>query len=135
LLEPDDLEKYIQTSPTIPNFSFIARGSGQHHPGDLFLTNAFDSVLARLRERFDYIIVDSSPIFAADDSATVAPKMDGTLFVVRSRFSRSNIVKEALELLYQRQATVLGLVLNRTDASGRSYHYYKYSEYHTTEST
>lgn len=135
LLQPDELDKFIQTSDEIPNFSFIARGSGQRSPGDLFLSQALDDVLAKARERFDYVIIDSSPIFAADDSTTLAPKMDGTLFVVRSRFSRSNIVKEALELLYQRQATVLGLILNRTDASGRSYHYYKYSEYHTTETT
>ena len=72
-------------------------------------------------------------MFAADDATTLAPKVDGTLFVVRSRFSRSSIVKEALELLYQRQATVLGLILNRTNANERSYHYYKYSEYHPTD--
>jgi capsular exopolysaccharide synthesis family protein len=134
LLQPDDIDKYIQVSP-MPNLSFIGRGGGQQNPGDLFLSNAFDIVLAKLRERFDYIIIDSSPVFAADDSTTLAPKMDGTLFVVRSHFSRSNIVKEALELLYQRQATVLGLILNRMDTSGRSYHYYTYSEYHSSTET
>lgn len=128
------LDKFIQASP-MANLSFIARGSGQRNPGDLFLSNAFDAILARLRTQYDYIVIDSSPVFAADDSTTLAPKADGTLFVVRSRFSRSGIVKEALDLLYQRQATVLGLILNRTDASDRSYHYYKYSEYHTSDET
>jgi polysaccharide biosynthesis transport protein len=134
LLEPNNIDKFIQET-AMPNLWFIARGSGPRNPGDLFLNNAIDGILAVLRERFDYIIVDSSPVFAADDSTTLAPKMDGTLFVVRSHFSRSNMVKEALELLYQRQATVLGLILNRTDATGRSYHYYKYSEYHSTTET
>ena len=134
LLDPGNMDKYIQETP-MANLWFIARGGGQRNPGDLFLSNTFDRVLAALRERFDYIIVDSPPVFAADDSTTLAPKMDGTLFVVRSHFSRSNVVKEALELLYQRQATVLGLILNRTDATGRSYHYYKYSEYHSTTET
>jgi succinoglycan biosynthesis transport protein ExoP len=134
LIQPEDLDKSIQTS-FLPNLSFIARGSSQQNPGDLFLSNHFDQILARLRERFDYIIVDSSPVFAADDSTTLAPKMDGVLFVVRSHFSRSNVVKEALELLYQRQATILGLILNRADASTRSYHYYKYSEYHSSTET
>ncbi len=134
LLDPNNLDKFIQET-AMPNLSFIARGSGPRNPGDLFLNNAIDRILAVLRERFDYIIIDSSPVFAADDATTLAPKMDGTLFVVRSHFSRSNMVKEALELLYQRQATVLGLILNRTDATGRSYHYYKYSEYHSTTET
>ena len=132
--EVENLDKFIQPS-NIPNLSIIARGSGQQNPGDLFLKDAFDSMLARLREQYDYVILDSSPVFAADDSTTLAPKMDGTLFVVRNRFSRSNVVKEALELLYQRQAIVLGLILNRMDASGRSYHYYKYSEYHSSTET
>ena len=34
--------------------------------------------------------------FAADDATTLAPKVDGTLFVVRSRFSRAGPVREAL---------------------------------------
>ncbi len=132
LLQPGDPGKYIQTT-SMPNLWFMARGSGQRNPGDLFLSNAFDQILSALREQFDYVIIDSSPVFAADDATTLAPKVDGALFVVRSRFSRSSIVKEALELLYQRQATVLGLILNRTNASDRSYHYYKYSEYHSTD--
>ncbi len=129
LLQPGDLDKIIQSSP-MPNLSFLARGSGQRNPGDLFVSRAFDSILAKVREQYDYVIIDTSPVFAADDATTLAPKADGTLFVVRSRFSRSGIVKEALDLLYQRQAAVLGLILNRTDANDRSYHYYKYSEYH-----
>lgn len=127
-------EQFIQ-STFMPNLWFIPRGTGQRNPGDLFLTNAFDEILARFREQFDYVIIDSSPVFAADDSTTLAPKVDGTLFVVRSHFSRSSIVREALESLYQRRATVLGLILNRTNASDRSYHYYKYSEYHSSKTT
>ena len=134
LIERGDWEKYVQPT-AMPNLSFIARGTGQRNPGDLFLSNAFGDLIAKLRERYDYVIIDSSPVFAADDSTTLAPKVDGTLFVVRSQFSRSSMVKEALELLYQRQATVLGLILNRMDATNRSYHYYKYSEYHTPDET
>jgi len=40
-------------------------------------------------------------------------------------------VKEALDLLYQRQARVLGLVFNRAKSSSRKDHYYNYAEYHT----
>jgi capsular exopolysaccharide synthesis family protein len=126
-----DLEGAIQASQT-PKLSFIARGSLQRNPGDLFLSGGFDNLLVQLRQRFDYVLIDSSPVFAADDATTLAPKMDGTLLVVRSRYSRGNIVKQALDLLYQRQATILGVVLNRTDATDRSYHYYKYAEYYTT---
>ena len=131
LQRPDEPEKFIQATD-LPNFMFLARGRISHNPGDLFLSPAFDQLLARLREQYDYIIMDSSPVFAADDSSTLAPKMDGTLFVVRSRFSNGRAVREALDLLFQRQARVLGLILNRSDATARTYHAYKYAEYYST---
>jgi succinoglycan biosynthesis transport protein ExoP len=129
LLEPHNLDQFIQTT-SVPNLSFIPRGASRRNPGDLFLNPAFINNLAQMRERYDYVIVDSCPVFAADDSTTLAPKMDGVLFVVRSNFSRAAMVREALELLQQRQANILGLILNRTNSNDRSYYYYKYSEYH-----
>ena len=96
----------------------------------MFLTSALDQILARLREQFDYVIIDSSPVFASDDATTLAPKVDGTLFVVRSGFSSASQVGQALALLNQRQARVLGLIVNRANSSARAYNYYKYADYH-----
>ena len=50
--------------------------------------------------------------------------------MVRSRFSRAGPVREALGLLYQRNARVLGVIFNQADASARANYYYKYSEYY-----
>ncbi len=131
LQQPQDPAPFIQATD-LENFLFLPRGGISRNPGDLFLNSAFDGLLGKLREQYDYIIVDSSPVFAADDAATLAPKMDGTLFIVRSRFSNARVVREALDVLFQRQARVLGLVLNRSDATARSYYAYKYAEYYTT---
>lgn len=134
LRQPGDLEKIIQRD-SVPNLAFIARGSHLSNPGDVFLEAAFDQVLSRLREQFDYVVIDSSPIFAADDATTLAPKVDGTLLVIRSRFSRAGQVREALELLYQRQAKVLGLVFNRADSRASTYYYYKHADYYPSAKT
>ncbi len=124
-----DADKALQTN-SIPNLWFIASGTRPRNPGDLFLGADLDLLLRRWRTQFDYVLFDSSPIFAADDATTLAPKVDGTLLVVRSRFSTARQVRAALEMLQQRQATVLGVVFNRADASARSYGYYKYSKYY-----
>jgi capsular exopolysaccharide synthesis family protein len=131
LQDPKRLESVVQAD-SIPNFAFLSRGEAPGNSGDLFIGRSFDELLARFRERFDFVIIDSCPVFAADDATTLAPKVDATLFVVRSRFSRARPVREALELLFQRQARVLGLVFNRADASARSYYYYKYADYEKT---
>jgi succinoglycan biosynthesis transport protein ExoP len=129
LRQPGDLEKVIQKDSLL-NFSFISSGTVSSNSGDLFIGPAFDELLTQLRQQFDYVLIDSSPVFAADDATTLAPRVDGTLFVVRSRFSGARPVREALDLLYQRQAKVLGVVFNQADASARSYYYYKYADYH-----
>ena len=122
-------EKVIQTDP-LSNFDFISRGKCSRNPGDLFLGSNLDEVLARWRRDYDYVVIDSSPLFAADDASCLAPKVDGTLFVVRSNHSSARAVREALELLAQRQAKVIGVIFNGVNTSARSYHYYKYADYH-----
>jgi capsular exopolysaccharide synthesis family protein len=125
------LEDALQTNSR-PNLSFLARGSNIKNPGDAFLGPELDRTLALWRAQFDFVVIDSCPVFAADDASTLAPKVDGTLFVVRRRFSRARVVREALELLSQRQARILGVVFNRADASARSYYYYKHADYYAS---
>ncbi len=127
--QPDDLEKIIQRD-TLPNLDFIACGNHIGNPGDALLGPAMNQILARLRHEYDYVLIDTCPVFAADDATTLAPKVDGTLFVVRSEFSSARAVQEALEQLSQRQAKVIGLIFNRANASARTYYYSKYAEYH-----
>jgi capsular exopolysaccharide synthesis family protein len=129
ICEPDK----VMQQDSLPNLTFISCG-GRYvgNPGDLFLGSGLDQILARWRQEFDYVLIDSSPLFAADDASCLAPKVDGTLFVVRSRHSSARAAREALELLAQRQARVLGVIFNGADTSGRSYYYYKYADYYPT---
>ena len=121
----------VMQKDSLPNLTFIACGEiHSGNPGDLFLAAGLDQLLARWRSEFDYVVMDSSPLFAADDVSCLAPKVDGTLFVVRSRLSSARAAREALEMLAKRQATVLGVIFNGADTAARSYYYYKYADYH-----
>ena len=123
-------EQVMQKDPQL-NLTFIGCGEiNSGNPGDLFLTSGLDQILAHWRQDFDYVLIDSSPLFAADDASCLAPKVDGTLFVVRNQRSGARAAREALDLLAQRQARVLGVVFNGANTTSRSYYYYKYSEYH-----
>ena len=61
--------------------------------------------------------------------------MDGTLFVVRRGHSSARAVSEALDLLAQRQARVLGVIFNGADASARNYYYDKQADYNKSAKT
>jgi succinoglycan biosynthesis transport protein ExoP len=133
--EEEQAVQETRTTNLMPNLSFIPRGGDICNPGDLLLSPAFDQVIGRLRKQFDYVLIDTCPVFAADDATTMASRVDGTLLVVRRRYSRSRQVREALDVLYERQAKVLGLIFNRSDARARSYYYYTHTDYHTPVST
>jgi capsular exopolysaccharide synthesis family protein len=118
-------------APTgLPNLSFIPSGEPSTDSSELFLSGDFDQLLQEVHRQFDHVIIDSAPVFAADDATSLAPKMDGVLFVVRGSFTRAALARQALELLYQRQAKVLGLVFNRANSRAGSYYYYKYADYY-----
>jgi succinoglycan biosynthesis transport protein ExoP len=129
LQHPEDFNKILQSNCT-PNLWFISRGWTVSRPGDLFVGAALENLLARLRKEFDSVVIDTSPVFAADDVTTLAPRADGTLFVVRTGVSRSSVVAEALAVLSRRQVNLLGIVVNGARSNSKSYNYYKCTEYY-----
>ncbi len=129
LQNPESFDKILQSNCT-PNLWFISRGWAVSRPGDLFVGPEIEILLARVRKEFDFVVIDSSPVFAADDVTTLAPRADGTLFVVRNGLSRSSVVSEALEVLSRRQVKLLGIVVNGARSSSKSYNYYKCEEYY-----
>ncbi|MDQ6624308.1 MAG: hypothetical protein M3Y86_12605, partial [Verrucomicrobiota bacterium] len=73
-----------------------------------------------------------SPVLAADDTTSLAPKIDATIVVVRLSYTSARLSKKSLELLYNRQVNVPGVILNYVDTSLPEYYYYQYSEYYNT---
>jgi capsular exopolysaccharide synthesis family protein len=115
-----------------PSLALLPRGKTLGQPSEHLLRESTDLLLKELYNHFDYIIIDSSPILAADDTTSLAPKMDATLFVVRLSYTSARLTRKSLELLYNRQVNVAGVILNYVDTSLPEYYYYQYSEYYNT---
>lgn len=113
-----------------PNLFLLPRGKTLGQPSEHLLRESTDQLLRELYHHFDYIIIDSSPVLAADDSTSLAPKIDATLFVVRLSYTSARLARKSLELLYHRQVNVPGVILNYVDTSLPEYYYYQYSEYY-----
>ena len=114
----------------VPNLSVIPRGNYPTNPGELLLGGA-DALIKELYQHFDFILFDSAPVLAADDTASLAPKVDGTLFVIRAGYTSARLGRTALDLLYQRQVNVMGIVFNSVETNSREYYYFKYPEYYS----
>jgi capsular exopolysaccharide synthesis family protein len=113
-----------------PNLFIIPRGHTFSQPSEHLLRDSTDALLKEIYQAYDYIIIDSSPVLAADDTTSLAPKIDATLFVVRLGYTSARLIRKSLELLYNRQVNVPGVILNFVDTSLPEYYYYQYSEYY-----
>ena len=115
-----------------PNLFLLPRGKTLGQPSEHLLRESTDVLLREMYNHYDYIIIDSSPVLAADDSTSLAPKIDATLFVIRLSYTSARLTRKSLELLYNRQVNVPGVILNYVDTSLPEYYYYQYSEYYNT---
>jgi capsular exopolysaccharide synthesis family protein len=116
----------------INNLHILPRGKPLAHPSEHFLSKIADQFLQETYSQFDYVIFDSAPVMAADDALSIAPKIDGTIFVLRFSASSARLSRKALDLLIQRQVNLLGVVCNDVKLSESDYgygYYYQYSEH------
>lgn len=123
------LKKTIRDT-SVENLSFLPRGQGTLHANDLLLGKQTDALIKKVYAEYDYIVFDSAPVLAADDTSNLAPKVDGTIFVVRASFTQARLARRTLELLADRQVNILGLIFNYAETSAADYPYYRYEEYH-----
>ncbi len=116
-----------------PSLFILPRGRILSQPSEHLLRESTDTLLREMYPNFDYILIDSSPVLAADDTTSLAPKIDATIFVVRLGYTSARLTRKGLELLYDRQVNVPGVILNFVDTSLPEYYYYQYSECLTGE--
>jgi capsular exopolysaccharide synthesis family protein len=115
-----------------PNLLLLPRGAICHQSSELFIRAATREFFDEAAEPYDFVIVDSPPVMAADDVTSLAPHMDAVLLVVRAEHTSARVARAALVLLYQRQVRILGLVFNAVRASSADYYCYKYKDYYAS---
>ena len=115
----------------VDKLKLLARGASEKNATEFFFTTDMESFVNQASTEFDFVIVDTPPVMAADDAASLAPRMDGVLFVVRAEATSARVARAAINLLRQRKARVLGLVLNSVRAGANDYHdYARYKDYY-----
>jgi succinoglycan biosynthesis transport protein ExoP len=110
----------------LENLHLLPAGVARRNPGELVLSPGWNDLMAAIYPQFDYVLIDSPPLLATDDAASLAPKADGVLMIVRSAFTSARMARRGVDLLMQRRAHVLGLVFNRAAILGNGYHQYEH---------
>lgn len=93
---------------------------------ELLLRFALEECIQELQQRFDYVIIDTPPVLAVDDSITLAARVNWTMFVVRLNYTRPALALRALDELSTRRIKVSGVVVNGAPVGETASNYYNY---------
>ncbi len=107
----------------IPSLKLVSSGPPPPDQAELLSSRRLAEFLERMRQQFDYVLVDTPPVGRASDSAVLAANADGVLLVLDPQHTRKRSLRQALHLLEGVGANILGTVMNNYEASGddRSY--------------
>ena len=134
-LSVDDI---IKMSP-IPNLSIVTSGYIPPNPSEIIASNRMDKLIADLKEKYDYVLLDAPPVIAVTDALILAKKVDMMLLVVKISQTEKDIVKRTKELMSNIGASFAGAIANGIEAHkyyhGYSYYYYYYSNYYYYDET
>ena len=129
LADADDIKSVIFTTD-VSKFSVMFSGARSINSSELLGSNTFKRTIEKLREDFDYIIVDSAPLGQVVDTAVIAPVVDGVLMVIdatQNSYKAERRIKKQIELA---GGKVLGAILNRVDYGSKSFYGKSYGKYY-----
>jgi succinoglycan biosynthesis transport protein ExoP len=110
----------------VPNLYVLTAGRIPPNPAELLGSRAFKELLASIRERFDWIVIDTPPVMAVTDPNIVASLTDGVVFVIGAEMTSYRIARRALQQLEHAHAAFAGAVLNNVQIQRHAYYYSQY---------
>ena len=121
-----DLHRAIKPT-SVANLSVMNCGSIPPSPTELIGSKKMRETLDRLKENYDFLVIDSPPVMPVSDAVVLSSLADGMIFVVEAQRTPKHLVRTAIAQLGSNQSKILGIVLNRVDIRGPEYReYYHY---------
>jgi capsular exopolysaccharide synthesis family protein len=120
-----DVDEVIYTDYS-PRLHLLPAGQLQMHPHELLGETSFREILARLKARYRYIIIDTPPILSASEALVFATHADASILCTRRGYSRVRQTREAYNRLVQADANPIGVVINGVPVSRYAYAYGQY---------
>ena len=118
----------VPASETV-RFDVLPVGTIPPNPTELLSGERLQALLADLRTRYDYVLVDCPPIELVADTHILAKYADRTVFVVRAGLLERSMLGELQNIYAEQKFPNMAVILNGTEGGG-SYRYgYRYG-YH-----
>ena len=119
----------VVCSTNIPNMHIIFAGKVPPNPAELLGGKNFQMMMQKLKDIYDYIIVDTPPLGSVIDAAVIANVCDGSVLVLSANTISRRFAKKVADQLKMANCPVLGVILNKVDAKNSTYGKY-YGKYY-----
>jgi tyrosine-protein kinase Etk/Wzc len=121
LIGESNLEEIIMPT-VVPNLYFIPSGLVPPNPAELIESDRMKLLIEKVREEFDYIILDTPPVGIVSDALLLSSFADINIFVIRQRFSFKSTLELIQNILEKKEMKNLTIAVNDIHISG----YYGY---------
>ena len=120
-----DYKKFMQKT-SVKDLSVITRGVVPPNPSELLDSNDMEELLEKVKDKFDYVILDGTPIDSLSDSLILAKKTDRVVLVTAANTTTIEDLQNSKKALEAIEVKISGVVLNRMTDERRGDRYNKY---------
>ena len=124
-----DLDALYSRSKVNPNLYILPAGPVPPNPNELLMSPNMEYMMNELRNRFDYIIIDSAPIGVISDSYLIMRHSDLQIYVTRANYSSKSTLKVLHTAVEEGKFSSVYIVLNGVNMAANSYIYRRYGGY------
>lgn len=111
------------------NLHVLTSGPIPPNPAELIGSERMQHLINRLEQKFDYIVMDTPPVSVVTDAALASKLVHGVIFVLRQKYTSTEVAVQALGNLKNVNAKVVGCVFNAFNAKKSSKYAYSHSKY------
>ncbi len=103
----------LLSSSGIDNLHFVTSGTIPPNPSELLMSVEFSKLVERLKERYDFIIIDTPPTLPVSDACIVGTVVDGVVMVYQSDKTSRHLLLRAIDMLNKSKVKMIGIVINQ----------------------
>ena len=126
----EDIEAQILPSGVHGNLELLMSGPVPPNPAELTARQSLDDIFNILKEKYDYIIIDTAPVGLVTDTLQIARVANATVYLCRADYTHKAEYTLINELSHEQKLPNLCTIINGVDLKKRKYgYYYGYGKY------
>ena len=126
----EDVEAQILPSGVNKNLDLLMAGPVPPNPAELIARNSLDTIIEILKEKYDYIMIDTAPVGLVTDTLQIARVTNVSVYMCRADYTPKASFAMINSLAKEEKLPNMAMVLNGVDMSKRKYSYcYGYGKY------